>query len=162
MSLRDELNAVLAGFGPEIRFNIPPINDEGMSRFIVKVPAELTVLHDRRLVVDVRLAELDDAFTLSTPVAALKQTPDAGFFEALLRVPADDSAMGRVGLALYDAGDYDVIQAQMHWVLESINSEQFRALYSAFFVGLVSLIDEIADMARQTRYVTPIHPGRGD
>lgn len=162
MALREDLNAVLAGFGPEIRYEIPPVNDEGMSRFVVKVPPELTVLHDHQLVVDVRLAETDDAFTLSSPVAALEQTPDAGFFEALMRLQAEDSTMGRIGLALYDTGDYDVIQAQVHWVLETIDGDQFRALYRAFFMGIVNLIDEVADMARQTRRVVPIHPGRGD
>lgn len=162
MSLRNDLNAVLAGFGPEIRYEITPINDQGMSRFVVTVPPELTVLHDHRLVVDVRLAEAENAFTLSTPVIALEHPPDADFFEALLRLQADDSAMGRIGLALYDTGDYDVVQAQVHWVLDSLDADQFRALYRAFFSGLVSLIDEVAEMARQTRHVVPIHPGRGN
>lgn len=162
MPLRDDLDRVLSDFGPEIRYEIAPINDDGMTRFIVKVPPVLTVLHDHQLVIDVRLASTDDAFTLSTPIVALERQPNAGFYEALLRLQADDSAMGRVGVAISDAGGYDVVQAQTHWMLESIDNGQFHALYRAFFTGLVGLIDEVVDMARQTRNVLTIHPGRAE
>lgn len=164
MTLRDDLNHALKTLADaNSGISLTELDDDGQAQLTISVPATLTQLHDNQLVIDVRLADSNDAFTLSTPLLAITSfPPESKLMEAVLRLNFDDSLMGRVSMAIADVGEMDVLVGMSHWTLDSITPQQFAQFYKRYLMGVIDLIDELNEQSRGLRSLRQLHKGRSD
>jgi hypothetical protein len=161
MALRDNLNTALAEFRQKVKFPVEQLNEQGLCRLIVPIPAALIQLHDNQLMIDLRMAQNGGSFAMYSPVAGIQNLPKAVFWESLLRRKFQDVAQAGISIAIADIGEQDVIVGMYHWLTDSITPAQFAKLYPNYLAATFDLIDEVNQMIVQTPGMRLLHKGRG-
>ncbi|ACY19096.1 type III secretion system chaperone [Haliangium ochraceum] len=159
MSLRDDVDAGLAAIDAPGASKRLALNERGTCEVTVPIPKQAATLTDERLMVYVRMSRTGRRFSLRTPLAKMRETPDSELLENLLqRVYYPDQLSG---LSVAMSPEDDALVAYYHWILDSITPEQFKALFTKFATGSLIVVREVAGMARQQPAIEPVHPKAG-
>ncbi len=156
MTLRDDVDAGLAAVGTSDGQTPLALDKRGACVVTVPVPKQVVALTDEKLLVQVQLGPGGRHFSLRSPLARLRETPDAALGEALLQRHYYPSPIGGLSFAL--SPEDDTLVACYHWILDRIDVSQFEAVFTAFTTGIFGLVVEIASMARNDGSLQPIHP----
>lgn len=156
MSLRDDVIAGLAAIdAPGARTPLA-LDDKGRCVVTVPIPKQVAALEDGTLLVEVRMARTGRAFSLRTALAKLREAPDAALLESLLQRGYHPDQVSGIGFAL--GAEDDSVVAVYHWILDGITPAQFSSLFAKFSTGALTLVREIASMARRDSSLEPVHP----
>lgn len=156
MSLREDVLAGLAAIDAPNAKTPLTLDARGRCEVIVPVPKQVAALTDERLLVEVRMSRTGRFFSLRSPLAKLRETPDAALLEALLQRQYHPDPVSGLGFAL--SPEDDVLVASHHWLLDSISPEQFASLFTKFSTGMFVVLREVAGMARRDASLEPVHP----
>ncbi len=160
MSLRDDLNAGLHQLAGTGNFTVPQLDQRGMARLEIPIPAALAALRDGLLVIDIHMNASGDWFTLSTPVAATLGVVAAPFYDALLRRQQRGHQSAGLTFTLEADNQYDALLAVYHWILPYIEQDNFVALYKKFITAALAVIADVDTMIDKAQNVQRIHPKR--
>lgn len=159
MPLRDDVLAGLAAIDAPDAASPLVLDDKGRCVVTVPIPEQVAALGDGRLLVEVRMSRTGRAFSLRSALAKLRETPDSALLEALLQRHYHPDPVS--GLAFALSAEDDAVVAVYHWILDAITPAQFSSLFAKFSTGTLTLVREIAAMARRDSSLEPVHPDAG-
>lgn len=160
MPLKEDLNTALMELRQHVKFEVPTLDDTGVSHLVIPIPPVLHALRDDELTIDIHLSTQGDRFSLDTPVAAFTDVPQQDLLESLLRRQFAGSQSSGLSYAIRTVGDYDALFVIAHWILGSITPQQFQQFYQRFMAATFLIIDDIHNIAQTLPYIEAMHPGR--
>jgi hypothetical protein len=159
MPLRDDVIAGLAAIDAPNASTPLALDDKDRCLVTVPMPRQVAALSDGQLLVEVRISRTGRAFSLRAALAKLRETPDSALLEALLQRHYHPDPVSGLTFAL--SAEDDAVVAVYHWILDGITPAQFSALFARFSTGTLTLLREIAAMARRDSSLEPVHPDVG-
>jgi hypothetical protein len=161
MTLQDDVNAALTELGQQVKFQVAPLNAQGLSRLVIQVPPALHLLRDGELIIDIQMSSQGDRFSLFTPIAGFTGSPGADFLEALLRRQFVGGQSSGLSYAIRHIDErYDALVVIAHWILGTITPAQFQQFYQRFMAATFLILDDVHEMAKITPNMEAVHPGR--
>lgn len=159
MPLEADLNQGLAELQQRTQLDELKLDHSGWCRIEVPIPAQLRVLHEGRLVIEVQLSKAGNFFSLYTPVAVAVSEAGKQLGQTLLYRQFYAGQVAGASFALSTTDDNDVLVAIYHWMLDSISPAQFMQLYQRFIVAALQLIEEVNTLAHSIPDLHPVHSG---